>query len=158
MALPSGFTLVSAAALVAAGVWLATSASGADQAAEGSNGSAGPASQASAHHGHGTQVHRSEQPKPQPRADVVPKVLVEVFNNTGVTGLAGTQAALLRGAGWNVAAVDNWHGDIPADTVYYPPQLRHAGHELAAVLHIHRLRPAVTPMEFDRLTVIYSRP
>ena len=158
MALPSGFTLVSAAALVAAGVWLATSASGADQAAAGSNGSAGPASHASPSHGPSTQGHRAVQPKPRPRPDVVPKVLVEVFNNSGVTGLAGSKAALLRGAGWNVAAVDDWHGDIPADTVYYPPQLRHAAHELAAALHIHRLRPAVTPMEFDRLTVIYSRP
>ena len=157
MALPSGFTLVSAAALVAAGVWLATSASGADEAVKESNGSAGSASHASPSHG-STQGHRTRQPKPQPRHDVVPKVLVEVFNNSGVTGLAGSNAALLRGAGWNVAAVDNWHGDIPADTVYYPPQLRHAAHELAAVLHIHRLRPAVTPMEFDRLTVIYSRP
>jgi LytR cell envelope-related transcriptional attenuator len=158
MALPSGFTLVSAAALVAAGVWLATSASGADQQAPGSNGSAGPAPHASPSHGSSTQGHRAAQPKPQPRPDAVPKVLVEVFNNSGVTGLAGSKAALLRGAGWNVAAVDNWHGDIPADTVYYPPQLRHAAHELAAVLHIRRLRPAVTPMEFDRLTVIYSRP
>jgi LytR cell envelope-related transcriptional attenuator len=156
MALPSGFTLVSAAALVAAGVWLATSASGADQEVTRSNGSAGPASHASP--SLATQGHGTLQPKPRPRPDVVPKVLVEVFNNTGVAGLAGSNAARLRGAGWNVAAVDNWHGDIPADTVYYPPQLRHAAHELAAVLHIHRLRPAVTPMEFDRLTVIYSRP
>jgi hypothetical protein len=156
MALPSGFTLVSAAALVAAGVWLATSASGADQAGREANSPNGPASHASP--SRSTQGHRTAQPKPQPRPDVVPKVLVEVFNNSGVTGLAGSKAALLRGAGWNVAAVDNWHGDIPADTVYYPPQLQHAAHELAAVLHIHRLRPAVTPMEFDRLTVIYSRP
>jgi LytR cell envelope-related transcriptional attenuator len=158
MALPSGFTLVSAAALVAAGVWLATSASGTDEGVKGSTGSAGPASHASPSHRSGTQEHRSVQQKPQRRPDVVPKVLVEVFNNSGVTGLAGSNAARLRGAGWNVAAVDNWHGDIPADTVYYPPQLRHAAHELAAALHIHRLRPAVAPMEFDRLTVIYSRP
>ena len=129
MALPSGFTLVSAAALVAAGVWLATSASGANQAAKGSNGSAGPASHASPSPG-STQGHRTVQPKPRPRPDAVPKVLVEVFNNSGVTGLAGSKAALLRGAGWNVAAVDNWHGDIPADTVYSPPQLRHAAHDL----------------------------
>jgi hypothetical protein len=158
MALPSGFTLVSAAALVAAGVWLATSASGTDQGAKASQGSGGPAAHASPSHGSGTQDHHRVQPKPQRRPDVVPKVLVELFNNSGVTGLAGSKAALLRGAGWNVAAVDNWHGDIPADTVYYPPQLRHAAHELAGFLHIHRLRPAVTPMEFDRLTVIYSRP
>jgi LytR cell envelope-related transcriptional attenuator len=158
MALPSGFTLVSAAALVAAGVWLATSASGTDQGAKVSDGSSAPASHAARSDASGAQEHRSAQPKPQLRPDVAPKVLVEMFNNTGVTGLAGRKAALLRGAGWNVAAVDDWHGDIPADTVYYPPQLRHAAHELAAVLHIHRLRPAVTPMEFDRLTVIYSRP
>lgn len=84
----------------------------------------------------------------------VPDVLVEVFNNTGVTGLAEQRAATLQDAGWRVAATDNWYGNIPADTVYYPPALHADAVKLAKVLHIERLHPAVAPMRFDRLTVI----
>ena len=86
----------------------------------------------------------------------MPDVLVAVYNNTGITGLAAQKAAVLEGAGWKVAATDNWYGSIPADTVYYPPQLHGAAVKLAKVLHITRLRPAVAPMQFDRLTVILS--
>ena len=43
-----------------------------------------------------------------------------------------------------------------SDTVYYPPQLRPAAVKLAKVLHITRLRPAIAPMQFDRLTVIIA--
>ena len=50
----------------------------------------------------------------------------------------------------------NWYGHIPADTVYYPPHLRAAAKKLAHTLHITRLRPAVAPMQFDRLTVILA--
>jgi len=63
-------------------------------------------------------------------------------------------ADVLRGAGWNVSATDNWYGNIPADTVYYPPALHDAAVKLAKVLHIERLHTAVAPMRFDRLTVI----
>ena len=86
----------------------------------------------------------------------MPHVLVVLFNNTGVTGLAQSKAAFLRGAGWSVVATDNWYGKIPANTVYYPPQLRGAAVQLARVLHIGRLHAAVSPMQFDRLTVIYA--
>ncbi len=86
----------------------------------------------------------------------VPKALVAVYNNAGIRGLAAEKADLLQGAGWNVAAVDNWYGNIPANTVYYPPGLRRAAHRLAAFLGVHRLRPAVAPMQFDRLTVIFA--
>jgi LytR cell envelope-related transcriptional attenuator len=88
--------------------------------------------------------------------DLVPHVLVVVFNNTGITGLAAQKASILEGAGWNVASTGNWYGNIPADTVYYPPQLRVAAGKLAKVLHITRLHPAVAPMQFDRLTVIVA--
>ena len=86
----------------------------------------------------------------------VPKTLVEIYNNAGITGLASAKADLLQGAGWNVAGADNWYGDIPANTVYYPPGLRPAADRLAAVLGVRRLRPAVAPMQFDRLTVIFT--
>ena len=47
--------------------------------------------------------------------------------------------------------VDNWYGDIPASTVYYPDGLSADGHQLARELGI-----AVAPMRFDRLTVILT--
>jgi hypothetical protein len=90
------------------------------------------------------------------RPDLVPNVLVVVFNNTAINGLAASKAAVLEGAGWNVASTGNWHGTIPADTVYYPPRMRPAAAKVAKVLHISRLHPAVSPMQFDRLTVILA--
>jgi LytR cell envelope-related transcriptional attenuator len=159
MALPSAFTLASAAAVVVAGIWLAASASSADHAPRPPEPVADPHPDASrAHHGQTVAPHSHATPKPKRdrRTSVVPRVLVEVYNNSAVQGLAGTKAAALRGAGWNVAAVDNWHGDIPANTVYYPPRLRSAAHQLASALSVRRLRPAVAPMQFDRLTVIFT--
>ena len=51
---------------------------------------------------------------------------VEVYNNSGITGLAGSVAARAQGAGWQVVGSDNWYGTIPASTVYYPPRLKAA--------------------------------
>ncbi len=81
---------------------------------------------------------------------------VEVYNNSGVTGLAADRAAFLQGAGWNVSGTDNWYGAIPGTTVYYPAGYRSQATELAETLGITRLRPAVSPMQFDRLTVILT--
>jgi hypothetical protein len=85
-------------------------------------------------------------------------VLVEVFNNSQVTGLAAAVAARAAHAGWQVVGSDNWYGTIPASTVYYPPQLVKAGKLLALDLGIHRTMPAVAPMRLDRLTVILTGP
>ena len=157
MALPSVVTLASAVIVVAAGVNLGAVATSADD----------PASSAAT-----TAPHRStpnvtptandredlaratpkQRKEPQPES----KVLVDVFNNSGITGLASDKAALLQGAGWNVAGTDDWYGDIPASTVYYPPKLRQDARRLAKVLHVERLHPAVAPMQFDRLTVIFT--
>jgi hypothetical protein len=86
------------------------------------------------------------------------KVVVEVFNNSGVTGLAGTVAARTAHAGWQVVGSDNWYGTIPASTVYYPPRLKAAAHLLALDLGLRRVMPAVAPMRLDRLTVILTGP
>ncbi len=84
------------------------------------------------------------------------EIFVEVYNNSGISGLAGTTAARARGAGWNVVGSDNWYGTIPASTVYYPRRLETAAKALAKDLGISRLLPAVDPMRFDRLTVILT--
>jgi hypothetical protein len=84
------------------------------------------------------------------------EVFVEVYNNSGITGLAARTSAKASGAGWNVVGSDNWYGTIPATTVYYPKRLEDAAHALAKDLGIGRVVPAVDPMRLDRLTVILT--
>jgi hypothetical protein len=81
---------------------------------------------------------------------------VVVFNNSGITGLAGRTSERLAGAGWNVVGSDNWYGTIPASTVYYPASLRAEAQLLAKDLGIERLKAAIDPMQLDRLTVILT--
>ncbi len=84
------------------------------------------------------------------------KVYVEVYNNSGVKGLAGRVAATATQAGWKVVGSDNWYGTIPASTVYYPAKLERAAKALALDLGIRRTVPAIDPMKLDRLTVILT--
>ncbi|MEJ7707116.1 MAG: LytR C-terminal domain-containing protein [Nocardioidaceae bacterium] len=70
--------------------------------------------------------------------------------------LAADKSAELQGAGWKVAATDNWYGAIPESTVYYPDDLSGEAKRLAKTLKIDRVQPAVSPMSFDRLTVIFT--
>jgi hypothetical protein len=81
---------------------------------------------------------------------------VEVYNNSGISGLAGSTAARASGAGWKVVGSDNWYGTIPASTVYFPARLEAEAKLLGRDLGIHRLRPAISPMRLDRLTVILT--
>jgi LytR cell envelope-related transcriptional attenuator len=83
---------------------------------------------------------------------------VEIYNNSTVSGLANQTAAELQDAGWKVVGADNWYGDIPSSTVYYPTRLRDVAKLLAADLGVKRLHTAVAPMRFDRLTVILTGP
>ena len=83
-------------------------------------------------------------------------VIVEVFNNSGITGLAGRTSGTAKSAGWNVVGSDNWYGTIPATTVYYPERLAAAAKILARDLGIQRVKPAIDPMRLDRLTVILT--
>jgi len=94
---------------------------------------------------------------PKPEVDRS-KVYVVVFNNSNVTGLAGTVAAKASQIGWQVVGSDNWYGTIPASTVYYPKRLAREGKLLALDLGIQRTAPAVDPMRLDRLTVILTGP
>lgn len=98
--------------------------------------------------------------KPKHHAPAVQrgKVYVDVFNNSGIRGLAGKVAGKASGIGWQVVGADNWYGAIPATTVYYPPRLKMAARQLALDLGIKRLAPAVDPMKLDRLTLILTGP
>jgi hypothetical protein len=84
------------------------------------------------------------------------EVNVEVYNNSGVKGLAGRTATKASTVGWNVVGSDNWLGTIPAPTIYYGPRLEPAAKLLGKDLGIRRIRPAVAPMRPDRLTVILT--
>jgi hypothetical protein len=106
-------------------------------------------------------VHQTppRAPKKKPKKKPVVHrgaVYVEVFNNSGIHGLAGSTAARASGAGWQVVGSDNWYGTIPASTVYYPPRLHAAARLLAKDLGIARVKPAIAPMRGDRLTVILT--
>ncbi len=83
-------------------------------------------------------------------------VYVEVYNNSGITGLAGRYAAQAGDVGWQVVGEDNWVGSVPASTVYYPARLEAAGKQLALDLGINRTMPAVGEMRLDRLTVVLT--
>jgi hypothetical protein len=99
------------------------------------------------------------QKKKQPKKPAVRRggTYVEVYNNSGISGLAGTTAARAQGAGWEVVGSDNWYGTIPASTVYYPVRLHAQARLLGKDLGIDRLKPSIAPMRGDRLTVILTR-
>ncbi len=111
----------------------------------------------------GRSPHSPSEPPAHPRAagpsrtpDTLSDAYVEVYNNSGVSGLAELTAARLQDIGWQVVATDDWYGNIPENTVYYPPDLKDQATELANDLNIRRTWPAVSPMKFDRLTVILT--
>jgi hypothetical protein len=99
------------------------------------------------------QQHTSQKP-----AFDRSKVIVAVFNNSSIHGLAARVATQTAHAGWQVVGSDNWYGTIPSSTVYFPPRLAKAGHQLALDLGIRRTLRAVSPMRLDRLTVILTGP
>ena len=84
------------------------------------------------------------------------EVYVEVYNNSGITGLASSVAANASSFGWQVVGSDNWYGTIPASTVYFPSRLEDAAKMLALDLGVDRVAPAVDPMRADRLTVVLT--
>jgi hypothetical protein len=99
----------------------------------------------------------SAKPKPKPAVQRG-KVYVEVYNNSGITGLAGDVADRTSNIGWKVVGSDNWYGTIPGTTVYYPERLKRAAKTLALDLGIRRTALAVDPMRRDRLTLILTGP
>src|SRR6478735_7627250 len=108
----------------------------------------------------GPSASYSAKPKPKPQKPAVQrgKVYVEVYNNSGITGLAGQVAGRATDMGWQVVGSDNWYGTIPATTVYYPERLKRAAKTLALDLGIQRTALAVDPMRQDRLTLILTNP
>jgi len=151
---PSAVTILSIVAVAMAAVaWVATRNPAPSERA------VTPTAQESPSATHSTY----QPPKPRHTAPAKPavdrsKVVVSVFNNSQVSGLAAQVAGRVSQTGWQVAGADNWYGTIPTSTVYYPPRLARAGHLLALDLGLHRTLRAVAPMRLDRLTVILTGP
>jgi len=105
-------------------------------------------------------VDRQKLPKgkqrPIKREVVRGDVYVEVYNNSGITGLAGGYAGTATDVGWQVVGSDNWYGTVPGSTVYFPARLESAAKLLALDLGISRVVPATGAMRLDRLTVVLT--
>ena len=102
-----------------------------------------------------TPVEPTKTKKPKPAIKRA-KVFVEVYNNSGISGLAGQVGGQATAVGWQVVGTDNWYGNIPTNTVYYPQRLKAAAKQLALDLGIARTAPADGAMKLDRLTVILT--
>ncbi len=100
--------------------------------------------------------------RPEPKQEEPPvkrgQVFVEVYNNSGVSGLAGQVGGTAAEAGWQVVGTDNWYGSVPSSTVYFPPDLKRAAAQLALDLGVDRAMPLVGGMRDDRLTVVLTGP
>ncbi|GGU44976.1 LytR C-terminal domain-containing protein [Nocardioides albus] len=93
------------------------------------------------------------EPSPVDRA----KVSVEVYNQSNIGGLASDVGAKATTVGWNVVGEDNWMGSVPENTVYYPPEMKREGQQLADDLGIKRTHLSVDgSMKGDRLTVVLT--
>ena len=161
MPLSSPLALLSAGAVVLAGVaFVVTNGQPPERAVQVSapaTASAAPAEPAAT--ASRPVIRKKKAEKKPPRKAPVRRgdTYVEVFNNSGISGLAGSTAARAQGAGWQVVGSDNWYGTIPASTVYYPARLREQATLLGKDLGIGRLKPMIAPMRGDRLTVILTR-
>jgi hypothetical protein len=101
--------------------------------------------------GNGSDTNNEQNAQP------VPQIPVYVFNQTTITGLAAETANGLASAGWNIVGVDNWVGNVPADTVYFYPGDREAAERLSNDFpDIERVWPASAPMPAGALTVILA--
>jgi LytR cell envelope-related transcriptional attenuator len=113
--------------------------------------SASPASHSST-----KPVTSSSTPAPRESAGDF-DVEVVVLNQTSRAGLAGAVADRLRAKGWTVVAVGNFHGVVPATTVYYPPGQENAARVAAHDLPVApRTMPRFSNLSTSRLTVVVT--
>ncbi len=105
-----------------------------------------------------------EAPSPTPtpsatktRRPVARDMEVVVLNQTSRGGLAGTVADELRSSGWQVPAVGNFRGVVPATTVYYPDGAEADALAVARDLPTQpRVRPRFGNLSTTRLTVVVT--
>jgi hypothetical protein len=92
-----------------------------------------------------------------PARSTLRNIEVVVLNQTSRAGLASEVAGILRADGWTVPAVGNFHGVVPATTVYYPPGEELAAQTAAEALQATpRIRPRFGNISTSRLTVVVT--
>lgn len=94
---------------------------------------------------------------PGPAETPAPAAEVVVLNQTGRSGLAASVAERLRSKGWTVSGVGDFHGVVPATTVYYPAGQQASARAAAKSLPTPaRLRPRFGNLSTSRLTVVVT--
>ena len=102
--------------------------------------------------------------KKTPKVTRTPKVQVidrgsynvAIYNNSNIKGLAARTSTKTQTFGWKVVTTSQWYGTVDTSTVFYPPKMKAAAHQLATDLGITAVKPAVSPMQMDQLTVILT--
>lgn len=98
-------------------------------------------------------------PAPSPVPRPAPLVVVDVLNQTLVTGLAATTASVLADAGWTVGLVDNAAVGAPSSTLYVPSGLESQAEAFVeAFPAVQRTRPAFEGLRVDGLTLVLAEP
>lgn len=92
----------------------------------------------------------------RPKPNLGPRPVVEIYNNTRERGLADRTSSRAQGAGWKVSGIDNWIGRVATTTVYYPLGMYAQAGRLGSDLGIRSVKPALSNMKKDRLTVILT--
>lgn len=156
VALPTPVIALSVVAVIAAVIIFWITGGDGEEGKEIAQAGGSPSASASA----SPKAAKAEEKKP-PKAEPSPvdraKVSVEVYNQSNIAGLAGDVAAKATTVGWNVVGEDNWVGSVPASTVYYPPEMKREGQQLADDLGIKRTHLLVEgSMKGDRLTVVLT--
>lgn len=104
------------------------------------------------------EAGEADKKKPEKKAppEPTPDAVVDVYNNSGITNLAASVSADVRASGFTVGGVDNWYGNIPESTVYYPAGMEEQARLLADDLGLARTMPAISPMSTERLSLILT--
>ena len=111
------------------------------------------------HHPTRTKPAARTVPKPTPtKAPVIDRGTynVAIYNNSNIQGLAARTSTKAQTFGWKVVTTSQWYGTVASSTVFYPPKMKAAAQQLATDLGISAVKPAVTPMQMDQLTVILT--
>ncbi|MGN6723262.1 MAG: LytR C-terminal domain-containing protein [Marmoricola sp.] len=103
-------------------------------------------------------VKKTPKPTPTPQAKPVDRgsFNVAIYNNSNIKGLAARTSAKTQTFGWKVVTTSQWYGTVDTSTVFYPPKMKAAAQQLATDLGISSIKPAVSPMQMDQLTVILT--
>jgi cytoskeletal protein RodZ len=92
-----------------------------------------------------------------PKTTAVTSLGVVVLNQTSRAGLAAAVAGRLRARGFTVVGTGNFHGVVPATTVYYPPGDAAAALQVARALPTSpRTGPRFSNLSTTRLTVVVT--